>query len=78
MGGISSTNSNSPVATALAELVAVLQDPSQSDGVVKVKMQAYRNALQSARATLKTSQDDLTTLVTLRQEGVLVTQGYLE
>jgi hypothetical protein len=72
------TGGTSAVAAALADLNTVLRDPSQSDAVVKAKLQTYRGAVKAAQEQLKTAREDLRTYVTLRQEAILIGLGYLD
>lgn len=61
-----------PVAKALADLKTLLQDPNASDGEIKDKLTAYRDARQRVQTDLSSARLDLLSLVTLRQESVLL------
>jgi len=70
--------SNSGVAVALADLQAALQDNSTPDVVIKQKLEVLRVAKAKADEELKAARLELQGLVTLRQEAILIWQGYLE
>jgi hypothetical protein len=69
---------SSPIATSLTDLNNTLQDPTQSDNVLRVKLQVYRDAVKTAKSNLQTAREDLRTYVTLRQEALLMGLGYLD
>jgi hypothetical protein len=77
-GGGMAGPTNNPVTTALNELSVVLQDPTQDDDAVRLKLSAYRAAVKTVEASLKTARDDLRNYVTLRQEAILINLGYLD
>jgi hypothetical protein len=68
----------SALATALNDLITALNDPQSGENTIRIKLEAYRAAKAKVEAELKTAQRELQMLVTLRQEGILVWQGYLE
>ena len=67
-----------PVAMALAELRAVLNQDVASDEQIKEKLTVLRAAMAKAKLELSLAQKELQSLVTLRQEAILITYGYLE
>ena len=77
-GGVAPTGGVATIQSTLADLNAILQDPSQGDDAVKARMQAYRDAVKAAQTALKNAQIDLVNFVTLRQEAILINLGYLE
>ena len=66
------------VAAALQDLYTILRSNGASDDQVKAKLEAYRAAKDAADKQLKMAQEDLKNYVTLRQEGILISLGYLE
>jgi hypothetical protein len=77
-GGTTVTANTNAVATALNELLLALQDPATPDAVIKTKLEVLRVAKTKADDDLKAARRDLQDYVTLRQEAILVTQGYLD
>ena len=68
----------SAVRTKLNALKEVLQNPDASPSEVKAKLDDYRAARTAAKDELTKLQADLKSLVTGKQEAVLVSQGILE
>jgi len=63
---------------ALGDLQASLADPKTSPDLLKEKVAGVRAARQKARAELETAQKELLELLTVDQEAVLVSMGYLD
>jgi hypothetical protein len=66
------------VARALAELRAALKDPNAQADVIGAKLKAWRDARDAARAELEKAQADLIGVLTVRQEGLLMSLGLLQ
>jgi len=67
-----------PVAKALAELKAALQDENAAEAEVTAKLTAYRGVRQRALAELSSARQDLLGVVTLRQEAILLNLTILD
>jgi hypothetical protein len=67
-----------PVLLAMNDLYNALNDPASSDDVIRTKLRTLRDAKAKAENDLKSAQDDLRNVVTLRQEAILMDLGYLE
>ena len=65
------------VAAALVELNTMLANASTPDSDIKIKLTALRYAKKKAQAELDAASSDLVELVTLRQEGVLISVSIL-
>jgi hypothetical protein len=78
MAGLGGATTTSPGQTALTALLSILQDPYQPEDQIHAKLITYRNAVKTAQTALKSAQEDLRNYVTLRQEGILITLGYLD
>ena len=65
------------VAAALVELNTMLANASTPDSDIKIKLTALRDAKKKAQAELDAASSDLVELVTLRQEGVLISVSIL-
>ena len=63
---------------ALADLQTVLADAKVSPEQLKEKMAAVRLARQKAREKVEAARKDLLELLTLDQEAVLVSLGYID
>jgi hypothetical protein len=68
----------SDVQVKLHDLSTALQDTQTSADDIKAKLQAYRDARTAAKADLVKAQEDLKSVLTPRQEAVLVSMGLLE
>ena len=68
----------SSVATALAELTTLLADVNSPPSDIKIKLTALREAKKQVETQLNTARADLLSLVTLRQEGILLTLAILD
>jgi hypothetical protein len=68
----------SDVQAKLKDLQTALDNKDTSADDIKTKLQAYRDAKTAAKADLAKAQDDLKSVLTQRQEAVLVTMGILE
>ncbi|HVT82729.1 MAG TPA: hypothetical protein VHM90_18975, partial [Phycisphaerae bacterium] len=77
-GGTNNLTSVDPLTFAMADLTNALQDPNTPENLLAAKLSALRNAREAANVTLKNAQADLTRVLTIRQEAILVTLGYLE
>jgi hypothetical protein len=67
-----------PVATAAADLRKTLDDKDAKPEDIKAKLDALRAAKKTAKEDLVKAQDDLKSVLTQRQEAVLVERGMLE
>ena len=61
-----------------SDLQRILQKPDAKPEDIKPALAAYREARATARTELEQAQKDLQSLLTLRQEAVLVSQGLLD
>jgi len=68
----------SAVAAALAELNAVLAEENAPASDIKDKLTALRQAKEKVKTELNSAEADLIGLITLRQEGLLLTLAYIE
>jgi hypothetical protein len=78
--GASPDNQNqtpSDVQQKLSDLVNLLQNKDAATDDVKAKVAALRDARTAAQADLAKAQDTLRSLLTVRQEAVLVAMGIL-
>ena len=77
VAGVAQANPG-PVAKALAELKAALQDDNAPESDVVAKLMAYREARQRVTAELSSARQDLLAVVTLRQEAILLNLAILD
>lgn len=77
-GGPGGAQAQSAVAKALADLQAALNDTNAKPEDITAKVKAYREAATKAREDYKAAQDDLKKVLSIRQEGILVANGYME
>jgi len=68
----------SPVALATAALRTTLADTNASADDIKAKLQALRDAKVKAKEDLVAAQKDLQSVLTQRQEAVMVLNGHLD
>lgn len=68
----------SPVDQASEDLQTVLDDPNSSPDLISNKLQILRDAKSKASQDLVVARDALRSLLTVRQEAVLVTRGILD
>jgi len=68
----------SAVAKAARELREVLANQAATSDQIKAKLTALREARAKAREELVKAQEELKTLVTVKQEALLVTRGTLD
>ena len=68
----------SPVDQASEDLQAALDDSNSSDDLIKNKLQILRDAKAKATQDLSVARDNLRSLLTIRQEAVLVERGLLD
>jgi hypothetical protein len=66
-----------PLARAWRELQLVLQNDQTPESQIRAKLTAWRQLHDAAKANLQAAQASLVQLVTLRQEGVLISLGIL-
>jgi hypothetical protein len=76
--GILGGNQQSPVLVAADELQKLLENPVADPDAIKVKLDTLRQARSKAREDLNAAREDLKSVLTLRQEAVLVNNGLLE
>jgi hypothetical protein len=67
----------SPVAKATKDLRAALKDPHTSEEAFGARLRAWREAHEKAKTDLATAQKDLTDVLTVRQEAVLMQMGLI-
>jgi hypothetical protein len=72
------TTEPSAVQTALQDLQTTLDDPNASPDAIKAKLETLRQARSKARQELAVAQADLKSVLTQRQEAVMVLRGILE
>lgn len=77
-GPIAGAENNSPVALAASELRQVLENKNASSADINAKLTALRAARAKAREDLTVAQNDLKSVLTPRQEAVLVGMGMLD
>jgi hypothetical protein len=77
-GGAQPTANQSEVQAAQAALQQALDNKDSPPELIKEKLQALRDARARAREVLKKAQTDLQSLLTQRQEAVMVELGILE
>lgn len=71
-------NADNAVALALAELKTALSAKNITAAEIQEKLAAVHVARQKARADLETAKTKLRKLLTLKQESVLASLGYLD
>lgn len=76
-GPAADTAPQGPVAIAAAELRTTLDNKESTPDQIKAKLQALRDAKDKANADVTAAQAELKSLLTARQEAVLVSQGVL-
>ncbi len=72
------TTQPSAVQTALTDLQTTLDDQNASPDDIKTKLDTLRQAKSKARQDLIVAQQDLKSILTQRQEAVMVLDGYLD
>ena len=77
-GGGQPTPPESPLATAVADLKKVTDDKDAKPDDIKAKLEAVRAAKKAAMDDLAKAQEDLKSVLTQRQEAVLVERGMLD
>jgi hypothetical protein len=60
------------------ELMTAIYDPNPSDTQIEIKLRDYRISRDKVRAALKIAEADLQRVLTLRQEAVLIDDGFME
>ncbi|MGD0390215.1 MAG: hypothetical protein ABSC42_14810 [Tepidisphaeraceae bacterium] len=68
----------SPVDKASADLQAAVDDPNSNPDLIKNKLDMLRDAKAKASQDLLVARNELRSLLTVRQEAVLVAQGMLD
>jgi len=76
--GATATTPQSDVAKASADLQTTLDQKDATPEDIKAKLEALRTAKKAAKETLAKAQEDLKSLLTQRQEAVLVENGLLD
>jgi hypothetical protein len=77
-GGGPPSTQPSPVQDALADLRTTLDDQSASPDTIKAKLEALRQARSKSKQDLAVAQQDLKSVLTQRQEAVMVLFGLLD
>jgi hypothetical protein len=77
-GGFGATTQPSAVQNALQDLQTTLDDQNASPDAIKTKLQTLRDARSKAKQDLVVAQADLKSVLTQRQEAVLVLMGMLD
>ena len=67
----------SQVARAFQELQDILKEPNAGEDSIAAKLRAWRALHEKARAELAAAQEDLVSILTLRQEAILLNLGML-
>jgi hypothetical protein len=79
MGGTTGATTGQPsLATAFTELYNTCGDPNATDEVIKAKLAVYRQAKKQIEDNRTRAQEELRSVVTLRQEAILISLGYLD
>jgi len=74
---LSGTNNASPMEKARKDLRAVLADPNASPDRLRIVVDTWRREHKKAKEELVAAREDLTNILTLRQEAILVSIGVL-
>ena len=69
--------SDSELGKAWKTLQTVVEEKNMSDATVRAKLNEWRRLHEKARAELKDAQANLVTVLTLRQEAVMLMVGVL-
>jgi hypothetical protein len=77
-GGFGASTQPSAVQTALQDLQTTLDDQNASPDAIKSKLDTLRQARSKAKQDLVVAQQDLKSVLTQRQEAVLVLMGMLD
>jgi hypothetical protein len=77
-GGFSGMSANNAVALAMAELKTTLTATNTSKSEIQEKLAAVQEARRKAKTDLDTAKANLRKLLTLQQEAVLASLGYLD
>ena len=77
-GGRGADENAGPVARATRELGQTLQDETADAGRIREQLEALRAAREKAETELKAAQEDLASVLTQRQEAMLVLAGMIE
>jgi hypothetical protein len=72
------TDTNSPVMKALNALRAELANKDSTNQRITARLQEYREARDKARKELERAQENLRSVITLRQESSFVTMGVMK
>jgi len=78
MGFMTAQPANSDLAKATRALRQALKDPTTSAEQFTAVLSDYRSERAKAQATLNAARQDLTSVLTVRQEAILATMGILE
>jgi hypothetical protein len=78
MGPPPTAQPQSEVDKARQDLQAALNDADTGPDVIKAKLDTYRAAMKKAKQDLAVARDALRSMLTVRQEGVLVDRGILD
>jgi len=76
-GMMSGMSGQSPAAAAMKELRAAITAPNTSPDIVSSKLRIWRDAHEKAKSELAGAQKELTELLTVRQEAVLMGMGLI-
>ena len=76
--GMAGQGSESEVLKAVQALAKVLKDKAAAPGEIKSALQNLRDARAKAKAALEEAQKELRSVLTLRQEALLVQMGTLD
>jgi hypothetical protein len=77
-GGAAPAGPQTPVALARAELQAAIDDQNSTADLIKGKLDAFRAAVTKAKQDLASAQADLKSVLTQRQEAIMVLANYLD
>ena len=77
-GAVNPNQADNPVSRALTDLQAAVASPETPTVQLNVKLQVLRDARLKARVNLQNVREELRKLLTVRQEAILLTVGYLD
>ncbi len=69
---------NNEVVTALRELRAAVRDKTSTDAILTEKLKAVRDARAKVQADVTAAKKELTDIITMRQEAILVHTGLIQ
>jgi hypothetical protein len=67
-----------PVAAALADLQTALNDANTTEAALRIKINVLREARKKAEENLVKARNMCRAVLTMRQESIMITLGYLD